>query len=53
VTSSRPMSRPEVRQHRTERDGAFLDFRLEAVRFWCEAGPVIRAAQADVLASLG
>lgn len=33
--------------------GAFLDFRLEAVRFWCDAGPVIRAAQADVLASLG
>jgi predicted nucleotidyltransferase len=35
------------------RAGAFLDFRLEAVRFWCDAGPVIRAAQADVLASLG
>ncbi|PVZ04564.1 type VII toxin-antitoxin system MntA family adenylyltransferase antitoxin [Actinomycetospora cinnamomea] len=35
------------------RDGAFLDFRLEAVRYWCDAGPVIRAAQADVLASLG
>jgi predicted nucleotidyltransferase len=35
------------------RDGAFLDFRLEAVRFWCDAGPVIRAAQDDVLASLG
>ncbi|MDD7941972.1 nucleotidyltransferase domain-containing protein [Actinomycetospora lutea] len=33
--------------------GAFLDFRLEAVRFWCDAGPVIRAAQADVLAALG
>jgi hypothetical protein len=35
------------------RDGAFLDFHLEAVRYWCDAGPVIRAAQADVLASLG
>ena len=35
------------------RAGAFLDFRLEAVRYWCDAGPVIRAAQADVLASLG
>jgi predicted nucleotidyltransferase len=32
---------------------AFLRFRLEAVRFWCDAGPVIRAAQDDVLASLG
>ena len=31
---------------------AFLHFRLEAVRFWCDAGPVIRAAQDDVLASL-
>lgn len=36
-----------------ERDAdAFLEFRLEAVRFWCDAGPVIRAAQAEVLASL-
>lgn len=34
------------------RTDAFLDFRLEAVRFWCDAGSVIRAAQADVLASL-
>lgn len=33
--------------------GAFAEFRLEAVRFWCDAGPVIRAAQADVLAALG
>ena len=31
---------------------AFLRFRLEAVRFWCDAGTVIRAAQDDVLASL-
>jgi predicted nucleotidyltransferase len=37
-----------------ERAGAeFLRFQLEAVRFWCDAGPVIRAAQRDVLASLG
>lgn len=36
-------TRPEV----------FLDFRLEAARFWCDAGAVIRAAQAEVLASLG
>jgi len=34
------------------RPDAFLDFRLEAVQFWCDAGTVIRAAQADVLASL-
>lgn len=31
---------------------AFLDFRLEAIRFWCDAGLVIRAAQAEVLAAL-
>ena len=33
--------------------GTFAEFQLEAVRFWCDAGPVIRAAQADVLAALG
>lgn len=33
--------------------GTFVDFRLEAVRFWCDAGPVIRAAHAGVLAALG
>ncbi len=33
--------------------GAFLEFRLDAVRYWCDAGPVIRAAQEDVLAALG
>ncbi len=33
--------------------GAFEEFQLDAVRFWCDAGPVIRAAQADVLAALG
>ena len=33
--------------------GAFEAFQLEAVRFWCDAGPVIRAAQDDVLAGLG
>jgi predicted nucleotidyltransferase len=35
------------------RPGAFPDFREEAVRFWCDAGPVIRAAQDDVLTGLG
>lgn len=34
------------------RPDAFLDFRLEAVQFWCDAGSVIRAAHDDVLASL-
>jgi hypothetical protein len=33
--------------------GSFERFQLEAVRFWCDAGPVIRAAQDDVLAALG
>lgn len=32
--------------------GEFEQFRLEAVLFWCDAGPVIRAAQDDVLESL-
>ena len=35
------------------RPEAWLQFRLEAIHFWCDAGPVIRAAQDDVLASLG
>lgn len=35
------------------RPGAFVEFRLEATRFWCDAGPVIRAAQAEVLEELG
>ncbi|GLZ46979.1 hypothetical protein Acsp06_31640 [Actinomycetospora sp. NBRC 106375] len=35
------------------RQDAFLEFRLDAVTFWCDAGPVIRAAQSDVLSSLG
>ena len=35
------------------RPGEFERFRLEAVLFWCDAGPVIRAAHTDVLASLG
>jgi hypothetical protein len=35
------------------RDGTFREFQLEAVLFWCDAGPVIRAAQNDVLAALG
>ncbi|MGI9001288.1 MAG: type VII toxin-antitoxin system MntA family adenylyltransferase antitoxin [Pseudonocardia sp.] len=47
---------------RTARDGAplieqpageFEQFQIEAVRFWCDAGPVIRAAQDEVLAALG
>lgn len=32
--------------------GAFVEFQLDAVQFWCDAGSVIRAAQADVLAAL-
>lgn len=31
----------------------FVRFRIAAVSFWCDAGPVIRAAQDDVLAALG
>lgn len=34
-------------------DGTFAAFRLEAIRFWCDAGSVIRAAQDAVLAGLG
>jgi predicted nucleotidyltransferase len=33
--------------------GSFERFQLDAVHFWCDAGPVIRAAQDDVLAALG
>ena len=33
--------------------GAHLDFVLDATRFWCDAGPVIRRSQHDVLAELG
>jgi predicted nucleotidyltransferase len=33
--------------------GAFEAFQLDAVEFWCDARPVIRAAQDDVLAELG
>lgn len=33
-------------------EGVFELFQLDAVRFWCDAGPVIRAAQSDVLAAL-
>lgn len=33
--------------------GGFADFQLEATRFWCDAGPVIRAAHDEVLAGLG
>jgi predicted nucleotidyltransferase len=49
-------------RYRAARDGValwersaeeFLNFRLAAVAFWCDAGPVIQAAQRDVLAGLG
>ena len=49
-------------RYRAARDGValldrsgeeFLNFRLDAVGFWCDAGPVIQAAQRDVLAGLG
>lgn len=33
-------------------DAEFLRFRLAATQFWCDAGPVIRAAQDALLASL-
>lgn len=33
-------------------EAVFPRFWLEAVSFWCEAGPVIRAGYADVLAGL-
>lgn len=48
-------------RHRAARDGvalverpvgAFLDFRLAATRFWCDVGPVVRAARQSVLADL-
>lgn len=35
------------------RDGAFEEFQLDAVGFWCDAGWVIRRAQNDVLEALG
>jgi predicted nucleotidyltransferase len=34
-------------------EGTFLQFQLEAVQFWCDAEPIIRKAQDDVLAALG
>lgn len=33
--------------------GAFEQFQLAATLFWCDAGEVIRRAQADVLAAAG
>jgi predicted nucleotidyltransferase len=33
-------------------DGEFERFQQEAVRFWCDAGPVVRRAQDDLLAAL-
>ncbi|WP_219413252.1 type VII toxin-antitoxin system MntA family adenylyltransferase antitoxin [Pseudonocardia nigra] len=35
------------------RAGEFQEFQIAAAQFWCDAGPVIRAAQDDVLAGLG
>lgn len=32
--------------------GEFERFRLEAIQFWCDAGPVIRTAHDELLASL-
>ncbi|MGH3943195.1 MAG: hypothetical protein ACRDTG_32145 [Pseudonocardiaceae bacterium] len=48
-------------RYRTARDGVlllerepntFLEFRLEATRFWCDVEPVVRAAHDDVLGML-
>lgn len=36
-----------------DRRGRHERFWLEAVHFWCDAGPMIRAAYDDVLAGLG
>lgn len=33
--------------------GEFVRFQLEAVQFWCDAGPVIQAAPQAVLTALG
>lgn len=35
------------------REGVFQSFWLEAVRFWCEAGSVLEAGYASILAGLG
>lgn len=34
------------------RRGAFADFQVEAVSFWCDVEPVVREAHADVLRSV-
>ncbi len=34
------------------RPGAFLDFTLEALTFWCDVEPVVRRAHAEVLRSV-
>jgi predicted nucleotidyltransferase len=34
------------------RPGEFEQFQVDATQFWCDAGPVIRAAHEDVLAAL-
>jgi predicted nucleotidyltransferase len=35
------------------REGSFERFRLEAITFWCDVEPILRAGYADVLAELG
>lgn len=35
-----------------ERDDAWFRFKLEAADFWCDAGPVIKAAQRDFVAGV-
>jgi predicted nucleotidyltransferase len=49
-------------RYRTARDGVllleqpageFTNFKIEATLYWCDVGPVIRAAQNDVLRALG
>jgi predicted nucleotidyltransferase len=34
-------------------EGVFPQFQQEAVRFWCDAGPIIEAGYRDLLARLG
>jgi len=35
------------------RDGAFADFWMRAVSFWCDAGPILRAGYEAILAEYG
>jgi predicted nucleotidyltransferase len=43
----------EGRPLHERRPGVFADFRQEAVRFWCDIEPLLRAGYANVLARLG